>query len=86
MRRTQIYITEEQADRIAELAEFRRVSKAEVIRGILDAALSIGDIEAEARAGIQATAGVIRDAPDWQEWQEAVRGRSAEERLRKLGL
>ena len=86
MRRTQIYITEDQAARIAELASSRRVSKAEVIRGILDEALKTGDAEAESRAGIIATAGVLPDAPDWLEWQETVRGRSADERLKALGL
>ena len=86
MRRTQIYITDEQAARIAELAEFRRVSKAEVIRGILDEALEVGDAETEASAGIRTTAGSMPDAPDWQEWQESVRGKSADGRLKNFGL
>ena len=86
MRRTQIYITDEQARQIKQLARSRRVSKALVIRQILDAALDTGDSEAEARAGILATAGILPDAPDWPEWQALVRGRSASARLAEDGL
>ncbi len=85
MLRTQIYITDEQDRRIKVLAKSRRVSKAQVIRQILDAALDTGDAEAEARAGILATAGILPDAPDWPEWQAAVRGRSASRRLSDEG-
>jgi hypothetical protein len=86
MKRTQIYIREDQARRIEERAEERGVSQAEVIRQILDAALDTGDAEAEARAGILATAGILRDAPDWPTWQRSVRGRSAATRLDEQGL
>lgn len=85
MLRTQIYITNEQDRQIKVLAKSRRVSKAEVIRQILDAALDTGDAEAEARAGILATAGILPDAPDWPEWQAAVRGRPASRRLSDEG-
>ena len=86
MKRTQIYITDEQATQIKQLARSRRTSKAHVIRQILDAALETGDAEAEARAGILATAGILPAAPDWPEWQATVRGRSAAERLSESGL
>ncbi len=86
MKRTQVYIREDQAQRIAERAEERGVSQAEVIRQILDGAFDLGDAEAEARAAILATAGILNDAPDWPEWQRSVRGRSASERLADLGL
>jgi len=86
MRRTQIYITEEQERRIAELARDRNVPKAEIIRSILDAALDTGDAEAEARAVIEGTAGLLADYPGWAEWQRSVRGRSAADRLESLGL
>ena len=86
MRRTQIYITDEQDRRLAERAKDARISKAEAIRRILDGALDTGDPEAEARAIIEATSGTFADYPGWQEWQEAVRGRSADERLRSAGL
>jgi hypothetical protein len=81
MKRTQIYIEEDQARRIKELARSRRVSQAQVIRQILAAALDPEDAEAEARADILATAGILADAPDWPEWQSSVRGRSAADRL-----
>lgn len=86
MRRTQIYITDEQERRIAEIAHDRHVPKAEVIRSILDAALGSGDAEAEARSVIEATAGLLSDYPGWAEWQRSVRGRSANGRLESLGL
>jgi predicted transcriptional regulator len=86
MKRTQIYITDEQAAQVKHLAHSRRTSRAHVIRQILDAALDTGDAEAEARAGILATAGILPEAPDWPEWQAAVRGRSAAERLAESGL
>ena len=35
-----------------------------------------------ARAVIEETAGICADYPDWPEWLRAVRGRSADERLR----
>lgn len=85
MQRTQIYITDEQASQIKQLARSRRVSMALVIRQILDAALDTGDSEAEARAGILATAGILPNAPDWREWQASVRGRSASARLAEDG-
>lgn len=86
MRRTQIYITDEQDKRIAQLAGDLGVSKAEVVRRILDQGLEMGDREEEARAVIRATAGLLADYPDWPDWQRSVRGRSAGERLASLGL
>lgn len=86
MKRTQIYITEEQERRIAQRARDEHTSKAEVIRRILDGALETGDAEAEARAVIAATSGICADYPDWEEWQRSVRGRPAEERLRAAGM
>jgi predicted amino acid dehydrogenase len=86
MRRTQIYITEDQDRRLTALAGDRHVAKAVVIRQILDAALETGDAEAEARAAIVATAGICADAPDWPEWQRDARGRTADQRLRDVEL
>lgn len=86
MRRTQIYITDDQANRILEIARSRGVSQASVIRQILDAALDTGDPEAEARAAILATAGMLENAADWPAWQRSVRGRTADERLTDEGL
>jgi hypothetical protein len=87
MRRTQIYLTDEQSARIAQLADDRHASKAEVIRRILDEALGlVSDDNDGARAVIEATSGLCRDYPDWPEWLESVRGRTADERLTSLGL
>ncbi|HWB72372.1 MAG TPA: CopG family transcriptional regulator [Egibacteraceae bacterium] len=85
MKRTQIYISEEQERRIAAHAEDAGVSKAEIIRRLLDRGLGIEDgAEARLRA-IDDTFGVLPDAPDWPEWLAAVRGAPADERLRRLG-
>ena len=86
MRRTQIYITDEQDRRLRARARDERISKAEAIRRILDGALDSGDAEGEARAVIRSSAGICADYPDWPEWQRAVRGRPAAERLRADGL
>lgn len=86
MRRTQIYITDEQDRLLARRARDERISKAEAIRRILDRALDSGDAEAEARAIIHETAGICADYPDWPEWQRSVRGKTADERLRAGGL
>jgi ribbon-helix-helix CopG family protein len=84
MQRTQVYLTEDQARRLAELAAERGVSKARALRWALDTALGTGDPESEARAAILATAGLLPDYPDWPEWQREVRGRTAAERLDEL--
>jgi hypothetical protein len=86
MHRTQIYLTDEQRERIARMADDRGVSKAEVIRRILDRSLGIGSDADERVEAVIATAGVMPDAPDWPEWQRRIRGRSADERLRDLEL
>lgn len=84
MRRTQIYITEEQERLIAARAHDAGVPKAEVIRRILDEALGLDDgVEARRRA-ILGTAGLLRDADDWPAWLAQVRGAGADERLRRL--
>lgn len=86
MKRTQIYITDEQDQLIARRAEDLSISKADVIRRILDHALEINEREDEARAVIEATAGILSDYPDWPEWLRKARGRTADERLAGLGL
>ncbi len=86
MQRTQIYLTVDQGDRIAEIARDLSISKAEVVRRALDRALGTGDAEREDRAVIASTSGLLADYPDWPEWLSAVRGQSAHERLRSLGL
>ena len=86
MQRTQIYLTDEQQRRIAGRAQDSRVSKAEVIRRILDQELGIVDGAADRLAAVDATTGILPDAPDWPEWLDAVRGEGSGRRLDALGL
>lgn len=85
MRRTQIYLTEEQDILLAGRARELGLSKAEVIRRLLNERLGLdgGD---ERQAAILQTAGLLADYPDWPEWLSSVRGASADERLQNLGL
>lgn len=84
MHRTQIYITEEQERRVAARAADAGISKARVIRRLLDEGLGIDDGAAERRRAILATAGALPDADDWESWLARVRGGGADERLRHL--
>jgi Ribbon-helix-helix protein, copG family len=85
MRRTQVYITEEQDERIAARAVDTGVSKAEVIRRALDRGLGVDDGRGERRRAIEATAGIASDEEEWPQWLARVRGGSAAERLERLG-
>jgi hypothetical protein len=84
MRRTQIYITDDQERRIAARAADAGVSKAQVIRRMLDEGLGIDDGAEARRRAIQATAGVLPDAEDWETWLARVRGGGADARLERL--
>ncbi len=86
MRRTQIYITEEQDRRLGNRARDGGVPKAKVIRDILDDALGIDDNIADRQRAIEATAGLLPEADDWGDWLRRVRGSAAgaDERLRQL--
>lgn len=87
MHRTQIYLTDEQVRRIADRAADQGVSKAEVIRQILDAELDPDTSDAADRAVILATAGICADYPDWPDWLAEVRPPGgAAARLESLGL
>jgi hypothetical protein len=81
-----MYLTEDQRRRLAARARAERVSEAEVVRRILDAALGLTD-DVDARvAVIEETSGILADAPDWPEWLARVRGAGADHRLKDLGL
>jgi hypothetical protein len=86
MRRTQLYLTEEQRERLRRRADDAGTSEAEVVRRILDDALGLADSRHGRVAAIRATAGLLADAPDWPEWLARVRGPSARDRLDELGL
>jgi hypothetical protein len=85
MQRTQIYLTAEQRRRIAALAADASISQAAVIRRILDEALGVDDGARVRVAAVDATAGILPDAPDWPDWLASVRGSGADERLSSLG-
>lgn len=84
MRRTQIYITEQQERLIASQAIDAGVPKAEVIRRILDQALGLDSGADDRRRAILATAGLMPEADDWREWLDRVRGSGADARLRQI--
>ena len=86
MHRTQIYLTDEQRARVARHAHDAGVSQAEVIRRILDRDLGIDDGVQARLAAVTATAGVLPNAPGWEEWLAKVRGRGADARLTDLGF
>lgn len=85
MRRTQVYITEEQEELISARAADGGVSKAEVIRRALDRGLGVADGAEQRRRAIEATAGILADEEDWTRWLSRVRGGSAAARLERLG-
>jgi hypothetical protein len=84
MHRTQIYLTEEQEQSLAARAADAGVSKAEVVRRLLDIALGLQTGAEQRRRAILATSGLLEEAPDWPEWLAAVRSSSANERLERL--
>lgn len=85
MKRTQVYLTEEQDRKLARLAAERGTSRAAALRWALDTALGSGDAEEEARRVIRSTAGILADYPDPEEWQRTVRGATAGARLAAEG-
>ena len=85
MRRTQIYLTDEQDRLLAARSREQGLSKAEVIRRLLDERLGL-DATGEREAAIRQTAGLLADYPDWPEWLSSVRGSPVSERLEALGL
>ena len=85
MRRTQIYLSDEQHRVLSQRARDLGVSKAAVIRRLLDERLGI-DAGRERERAIRQTAGILADYPDWPEWLASVRGAAAHDRLRRLGL
>ncbi len=81
-----MYLTDSQRSRLAARARSEGVSEAQVIRRILDEALDLVEDNGERVAAVDETAGLLADAPDWPEWLQAIRGPSADDRLRQLGL
>lgn len=69
MKRTNIYLDERQTDALDELAHAQGVSRAELIRRILDRAIDHGptDEVAEQIAAIRESFGVLRDDDDFDD-------------------
>jgi predicted transcriptional regulator len=67
MRRTNIYLDERQTNALDELARVRGLSRAALIRRILDQAIDEGptDEVAEQMAAIEESFGVLRDEDDF---------------------
>jgi len=86
MRRTQMYLTAAQRNRLSARARIEGVSEGAVIRRILDEALGLDGDEDARTAAVDETAGILANAPDWPEWLSRVRGSGADDRLRELGL
>jgi hypothetical protein len=86
MRRTQIYLTDEQCRALSRRASDTGLSQAEVIRRVIDRALGLADDTGHRVEAVNATAGLLADLPDWPECLSQVRGRGADERRRKLRL
>ena len=84
MHRTQVYITAEQDRRITARAADAKVSKARIIRQLLDQGLDLDDGAAARRRAIEATAGIVEGADDWESWLARVRGAGAAARLDDL--
>lgn len=85
MRRTQIYLTEEQQRRLAQRATDAGMSKSETIRRILDEALGIEMSREDRLAAVEETAGLWADHPEGEELVCRMR-EQWHERLRRLGL
>lgn len=86
MERTQIYLTTEQRARVSLAAEDAGVSKAEIIRRLLDEALGLNASVRDRLEAVEETAGLLAEAPDWQDWLAQVRGNGSDRRLTELGL
>jgi hypothetical protein len=84
VRRTQIYLTDEQRSRVAERAHERGCAQSQIIRELLDRGLGIAAEPDDPVAAIRETAGLLADEADWETWQASVLGRSADQRLTAL--
>ncbi len=84
MQRSQLYLTSVERAALKRRAADEGVSVAEVVRGILDRELGIHPGPEHRLAVIDATAGILRGAPDWPQWLAGVRGAEADTRLRDL--
>jgi hypothetical protein len=87
MQRTQVYLTDEQRERLDRRARDAGLPMAEILRRILDEGLGICDTRSDRLAAVRETAGALAGGETWVEFLERVRqAGGADARLRSLGL
>jgi hypothetical protein len=87
MQRTQVYLTDEQRQRLDQRARDLGVPMSEVLRRVLDEGLGIAPGRADRLAAVEETSGALAGDESWQEYLERVRRPGgADARLRSLGL
>ncbi len=84
MQRTNIYLTDEQQDLLRDRARDEGVSKAELIRRLLDEALGLSMAKGDLLAAVEESAGVWADRTD-EEIAEVFHWRTFD-RFGRLGL
>lgn len=82
VRRTQIYLDEEQAERLASRAAAEGTTLSAVIRRAIDELLERGDGDGERLAGfreaVRASAGIAPDLPEGRAYVEGLRAHDIE--------
>lgn len=87
MRRTQVYLTEDQRRRLDQRARDLGIPMAEALRRVLDEGLGISHGQADRVAAVDESAGALADDESWEAFLARVRRPGgADERLRALGL
>jgi hypothetical protein len=87
MQRTQVYLTDEQRQRLDQRARDLGVPMSEVLRRVLDEGLGITSGRTDRLAAVEETSGALAAEGSWQEYLERVRQPGgADARLRSLGL
>ena len=84
MKRTNIYLTDEQQRRIGQKARADAVTKAEIVRRLLNLALGVTNPTERRDEAIEATFGLWADRSD-EEIEEVLSWRRAD-RFERLGL
>lgn len=81
MRRTQIYLDEQQTEQLDERASSRGATRSELIREAIDSYLGVGEDESARLArfheAVEATAGIAPYLPAGEEYVRDIRGAGA---------
>ena len=78
MRRTQIYLSENQHGKIGRIAKAQGLTRSQYIRDVLDKALDAGATEPDWKAAIMAGVGMWKDRPEVE--QEILEARRSLDR------